>query len=60
MREKEAAVSKVREAAVERERHLEDKLRNVQGVLEEEQLKVRQLDWSNQDLTRDKDAIIEK
>ena len=60
MREKEAAISKVREGALEREHQLEEKVRELQAALEAAQLTVKQLEWNNQDQKRDTDAAIEK
>ena len=60
MTAKEAAVAKVRDGAKEREHQLEENLRETQSHLEDAELKLRQLEWANEDLIRDKDATIEK
>ena len=60
LHEKEAIVAKVREASQEREDHLLQKLRALEGELESERLQNRQLAWTNKDLEREKEAEVKK
>ncbi|KAL3877357.1 hypothetical protein ACJMK2_035079 [Sinanodonta woodiana] len=59
-REKEEALSKVKEAYLEREQALQNSVRELQTKLEDATTKIRQLEWTNQDLEKDKNIQIEK
>lgn len=59
-REKENAVSVMKDSLVEKERHLEGEIRNLRAHLEERELDRRKSDWQHQDEVKEKDAEIEK
>lgn len=60
MREKEAALGKVKDACVEREEKLQTNVRELQSQLETQQIEIRRLEWQNQDLSKDKEVQITK
>jgi predicted nuclease with TOPRIM domain len=59
-REKETAVSKIKESYTEREQSLQSNVRELQGKLEDSQVEIRKLEWNKADLEKEKDLQIEK
>ncbi|XP_078691345.1 coiled-coil domain-containing protein 57-like isoform X2 [Branchiostoma floridae x Branchiostoma belcheri] len=59
-REKEAALSAAKEAHAERERALEESLRDLQTQLETKDVDLRRQAWNLQDVIKDKDMVLEK
>lgn len=59
-REKETALTKIKEGYTEREQSLQSNIRELQGKLEESQVEMRKLEWNKSDLEKEKDLQIEK
>ena len=59
-REKETALTKVKEGHHERERHLADNIRDLTSQLEKAEIEFRRQEWSSQDTIKEKDLKISK
>lgn len=60
MKEKDSSVTKLREAAQEREGQLQAEIRSLTTKLEQSSLRIRQLEWTAQDLQKDKSSMAER
>jgi len=60
VKEKDSSVTKLREAAQEREAQLQAEIRSLTAKLEESAVTVRQLEWTVQDLQKDKSSVVER
>ena len=59
-REKEGALAKVKEGYAEREQSLQNTIRDLQSKLENSQVNIRKLQWSNSDVQKEKEIQAEK
>jgi len=59
-KQKDSAVTKLREATREREAQLQAEVRSLTAQLEQSAVRMRQLDWTVQDLQKDKASAIER
>ena len=59
-REKEGALAKVKEGYAEREQSLQNTIRDLQSKLEDSQVNIRKLQWSNSDVQKEKEIQAEK
>lgn len=59
-REKETALTKIKEGYTEREQSLHITIRELQAKLEDNQVEMRKLEWNKADLEKEKDLQIEK
>ena len=60
MKEKDSSVTKLREAAQEREAQLQAEMKSLTAKLEESAVRIRQLEWTAQDLQKEKSSVIER
>ena len=60
VREKETALTKIKEGYTEREQSLHSTIRELQAKLEDNQVEMRKLEWNKADLEKEKDLQIEK
>lgn len=60
MKEKDSSVTKLREAAQEREAQLQAEMKSLTAKLEESAVRIRQLEWTAHDLQKEKSSIIER
>jgi len=58
-REKDIELTKLREAARDKERHLEGTIQSLRTQLEEVEVARRQLEWTVTDLKKDKETTVE-
>ena len=59
-KEKDSAVTKLREAAQEREAPLQAEIRSLMTKLDQSDVRIRQLEWTAQDLQKDKASMAER
>jgi len=57
---KDVSIVKLRESAQEREAELGAEIRNLTAKLEQSTVRIRQLEWSTEDLQKDKSSIVER
>jgi len=60
VKEKDCSVTKLREAAQEREGQLQAEIRSLTAKLEQSVVSIRQLEWTAQDLQKDKSSMVER
>ena len=60
VKEKDSSVTKLREAAQEREAQLQAEMKSLTAKLEESAVRIRQLEWTAHDLQKEKSSIIER
>lgn len=60
MKEKDSSVTKLREAAQEREAQLQAEMKSLTAKLEESAVRIRQLEWTAHDLQKEKSSVIER
>jgi len=60
VKEKDSSVTKLREAAQEREAQLQAEMKSLTAKLEESAVRIRQLEWTAQDLQKEKSSVIER
>jgi len=60
VKEKDSSVAKLREAAQKRETQLQAEIRSLMAKLEESAVRQRQLEWTVQDLQKDKCSVVER
>ena len=60
LREREQCLSQVKEAGHQTELKLIGRGRDLEAALEDAQLKVKQHEWTLEDLRKDKDSVIER
>lgn len=60
MKEKDASITKLRGAAQEREAELQADVRSLTTKLEQSSIRIRELEWTAQDLQSDKASVIER
>ena len=59
-KQKDSSVVKLREAAQEREARLQAEVRSLTAELEQSAVRMRQMEWTVQDLQKDKSSTIER
>ncbi|CAH1794612.1 unnamed protein product [Owenia fusiformis] len=59
-REKENALHNLKDSYNNREKDLEDTIRQLQGQLEDFGIKMRQMEWTKEDIMKDKEITIER
>ena len=60
MKEKDSSIRKLRDAAQERESQLQAEVRSLTTKLEQSAIRIRELEWTLQDLQKDKASMIER
>jgi len=60
VKEKDSSVTKLREAAQEREAQLQAEMKSLTAKLEESAVRIRQLEWTAHDLQKEKSSVIER
>ena len=60
VKEKEASLASLKDAYSEREHSLQNSMRELQSQLEDRQIELRQLQWANEDLIKNRDLQIDK
>ena len=60
LREREACLSKVKESGHQTTLSLTAQLRDREATVEEAHLKVKELEWTMEDLRKDKDSVIQR
>ena len=60
MKEKDSSIRKLRDAAQEREGQLQAEVRSLTTKLEQSAIRIRELEWTAQDLQKDKASMIER
>ena len=60
MREHEASAQRVKAAFGEKEEALVHEIQQLQSKLEDAQIQLRQLQWTNNDLKKDHEMVVEK
>jgi len=60
VKEKDASITKLRGAAQEREAELQADVRSLTTKLEQSSIRIRELEWTAQDLQSDKASVIER
>jgi len=60
VKEKDSSIRKLRDAAQERESQLQAEVRSLTTKLEQSAIRIRELEWTLQDLQKDKASMIER
>jgi len=60
VKEKDCCIKKLRDAAEERELRLHAEVRSLTTKLEQSAVRIRELEWTAQDLQKDKASVIER
>jgi len=60
VKEKDSSIRKLRDAAQEREGQLQAEVRSLTTKLEQSAIRIRELEWTVQDLQKDKASMIER
>jgi len=59
-KQKDSSITKLREAAQEREAQLQAEIKSLTAQLEKSSVRTRQLEWTAQDLEKDKSSVVER
>ena len=60
MKEKDSIITKLRDAARERKDQLQAEVKSLTAKLEQSAIRIRELEWTAQDLQKDKASVIER